>query len=406
MIPIPSQGRIEHRRWIIGLGLLFLALVITGCSGRSAPRVGFTAIENKEHYRDEGRSNRSGPEGTEVVLVSYYEALDLAERASYRTPHQVAIDERRGVIRLTGTSAMMGNSRTQIYPVAFEDQETKQRGYSYKASYKGFGLNASMAPGYVASDFYTQMGQLVIEEEVPRAVFKTAEVLAGPGPGRPQIAGPPEPTASGTCWAVGPNHLLSNSHVVGHAQKVYVGLPDGLITEAQVIHNDPSGDIALLEIASTVEPLPVVTRGVGNGTEILAIGFPLTDQLGVDHRVTRGIISAQGGFRGDVTHYQMDAAVYGGNSGGPVLNQRGQVVGMVVSGLAQDDRSREVENINFAIKSVHLIPPCMEHAVEYKPAQEEREEHSSADIAAIAERSVFPLYRSNPIREAAPSEDE
>ena len=76
------------------------------------------------------------------------------------------------------------------------------------------------------------------------------------------------------------------------------------------------------------------------------------------------MISAQSGLRKDVTRYQVSAAIQGGNSGGPVLNDHGQVVGIVVTGIVRTD----VENVNFAVKVAYLRPLLEQAGIAYPTA--------------------------------------
>jgi len=124
--------------------------------------------------------------------------------------------------------------------------------------------------------------------------------------------------------------VLTNNHVVAGVDRVRVVLSDGSESEAEIVGQDPKTDLALLRVARTegLKPLPL-----GDSDEILpgdwvvAIGNP----FGLDHTVTVGIVSAK---NRDIGHgpfddyIQTDAAMNPGNSGGPLLNMRGEVIGI------------------------------------------------------------------------------
>ncbi len=127
--------------------------------------------------------------------------------------------------------------------------------------------------------------------------------------------------------------ILTNAHVISGADRVTVALKDGRSFQGKVLGQDEITDVAVVKIEAT--NLPTVPIGNSDGLRpgewAIAIGNP----LGLDNTVTAGIISATGRSSGDVGvpdkrvgFIQTDAAINLGNSGGPLLNQRGQVIGM------------------------------------------------------------------------------
>jgi len=126
-------------------------------------------------------------------------------------------------------------------------------------------------------------------------------------------------------------YILTNNHVVDHADTVTVRLSDRRELTAKVVGTDPQYDIALLKVNAS--NLPVVTigdsRSLKPGQWVVAIGSP----FGFDHSVTAGIVSAVGRSFGAldqqyVPFIQTDVPINRGNSGGPLFNLQGQVVGV------------------------------------------------------------------------------
>jgi len=124
--------------------------------------------------------------------------------------------------------------------------------------------------------------------------------------------------------------ILTNNHVVENAEKIVVRLSDEREFEAKVIGRDPKTDIAVIKI-NTKGDLPVAPLGDSRRLEVgewvLAIGNP----FGLEHTVTAGIVSAKGRRIGAGPYdnfIQTDASVNPGNSGGPLINIRGEVVGI------------------------------------------------------------------------------
>ncbi len=125
--------------------------------------------------------------------------------------------------------------------------------------------------------------------------------------------------------------LLTNAHVVEGSSEVHVTLPDGRSFNGKVLGSDPLTDVAVVKVVAS--RLPVASLGdsakVRPGEWAIAIGNP----LGLDNTVTAGIISAiqrtnAVGEGQRVPYLQTDAAVNPGNSGGPLINERGEVIGI------------------------------------------------------------------------------
>jgi serine protease Do len=124
-------------------------------------------------------------------------------------------------------------------------------------------------------------------------------------------------------------YILTNNHVVGHADQIHVRLLDKRQFTAKVVGKDPKTDLALIKI-DTKQPLPVADLGDSNkaqvGDWVIAIGSP----FGFTSTVTAGIISAKGrALGGNYDDFiQTDASINPGNSGGPLFNTKGQVIGI------------------------------------------------------------------------------
>ena len=124
--------------------------------------------------------------------------------------------------------------------------------------------------------------------------------------------------------------LLTNHHVIRSAQKIRARFSDGRTVDAKLLGSDPSIDIALLQLPKQ-ERWPYVEIGLSSGAQVgdwvVAVGSP----LGLGHTVTAGIISGKGRALGHNVYddfIQTDAAINQGNSGGPLFNLQGQVIGI------------------------------------------------------------------------------
>ena len=122
-------------------------------------------------------------------------------------------------------------------------------------------------------------------------------------------------------------YVMTNAHVVDDADTIYVTLTDKREFKAKLIGVDERTDVAVVKIQAT--SLPAITIGDSNkvrvGEWVLAIGSP----FGLDNTVTAGIVSAKGRDTGDYLPFiQTDVAVNPGNSGGPLINMAGEVIGI------------------------------------------------------------------------------
>ena len=165
--------------------------------------------------------------------------------------------------------------------------------------------------------------------------------------GRPYVARSRQDMGSGVLIS-GDGYILTNYHVISQVQNINVGLWDGRFATAQVVGSDPETDIAVLKIDLTGLPAAPLAEDtpVRVGDVVLAIG----NAFGLSHTVTMGIISATG--RNDLgavlyeDFIQTDAAINEGNSGGALINYRGEVIGINTRNLGQ---MQGAQNIGFAI---------------------------------------------------------
>lgn len=136
-------------------------------------------------------------------------------------------------------------------------------------------------------------------------------------------------------------YILTNHHVVNAADEIEIAMPDGKKLPAKVVGSDPDTDIAVLRV--DIQNLPAITFGSSDnlrvGDIVLAIGNP----LGIGQTVTSGIVSALGrtglGINTFENFIQTDAAINQGNSGGALLDARGNLVGINTAILSQNGGS-------------------------------------------------------------------
>jgi len=163
--------------------------------------------------------------------------------------------------------------------------------------------------------------------------------------------------STGTGFAVSENgQLVTNHHVVASCAEVRVRPPDREAASAVIVAGDLANDLALLE-APVRLPVPSFrgNRDIRAGDSVVAVGFPLHGLLASEANVTTGTVSALAGIGNDARFLQVTVPVQPGNSGGPLLDLQGRVVGIVVGKLDALEVASVTgdipQNVNFAIKA-------------------------------------------------------
>ncbi|MFN6945991.1 MAG: S1C family serine protease [Cytophagaceae bacterium] len=157
---------------------------------------------------------------------------------------------------------------------------------------------------------------------------------------------------SGSGFAISPNgYLITSYHVVKGAQRIYVeNTHTEQEFEVKVVYRDKLRDLSLLKIIDTSFsgfthlPYIITSHPADLGEKVYTLGYPKEDIV-----YGEGSISSSTGFEGDTTSYQISVPVNPGNSGGPLIDEKGQIIG-VISG-----KHMGVESAAFAIKSQYLL---------------------------------------------------
>lgn len=154
--------------------------------------------------------------------------------------------------------------------------------------------------------------------------------------------------------------ILTAAHVVAGGRKIEVVTNAGQV-QAKLLDVDKKNDIAILECRGKYESLPIVTsRLIKLGQSVFTIGFPNVEIQGFSPKVTKGEINSMSGFRDDPNTWQISVPVQPGNSGGPLIDANGNIVGMIVSKLSAVNVAKIhgdiPQNVNYAVKSDAIRP--------------------------------------------------
>lgn len=216
---------------------------------------------------------------------------------------------------------------------------------------------------------------------INRPVQIEAEVSARRSMGDGKVA---SFTGSGF-WVSNQGYLLTNRHVVKGCREIKVRPDSGTSVDALVVATDPRDDLALLKTASAYPSVASFRDGapLRRGEDVVAVGFPLNGLLADQVNVTVGTVSALAGIYNDTHVLQMTAPVQQGNSGGPLFDASGNVIGVVVTKLNARAMAAEIgdypQNVNFAIKSDVARRFLDINRVQYRTALS-REHRTNPDI--------------------------
>lgn len=255
--------------------------------------------------------------------------------------------------------------------VCFECRRGVGLGYDQRGNRFAFafGMNDSEAMSYIEKDL--------------RSIYKPRETRQEKG------------FNTGTGFFVSTNgHLVTNYHVIEDSTEVIIVTVDKRELEAKIIKADPVNDVVLLRVETTTKPLLFSEQpSHSKGEEVFTLGYPLTMIQGQEQKATFGRISSLSGMSDDIRFMQIDAPVQHGNSGSPLINMNGQVIGVITATLDQIEILKASgsipQNVNYALKSDYVIP-LLRYGLRNMPAKplSIKSPQKVTDLIKIAEPSV------------------
>jgi S1-C subfamily serine protease len=233
-------------------------------------------------------------------------------------------------------------------------------------------------------------------------------VSTTPNQPNPSASTPPKTfEQTGTGFVISASgHVVTNQHVVdGCIGDIKGNLSGEATANLRLVSSDETNDLALLQAPSPFKEVATIRdKPIHPGDSIIAIGYPYHGLLTSDFTVTTGIVSSLSGLLNDTRYLQISAAVQPGNSGGPLLDSSGQIVGMVAAKLNALKFAKATgdipQNINFAIKTGALRDFLDNSVVAYQIA-DSKNELKTSDVARNAR--AFTLLISCKATEASAS---
>lgn len=166
-------------------------------------------------------------------------------------------------------------------------------------------------------------------------------------------------TSSGTGFFVSDNgHVITNHHVIKGCTSIDIRRPNSAQQKAALVADDPTNDLALLRVESDTGPHASLRVETRLGEAVAVFGYPLSSVLASGGNFTLGNVTALAGLRNDTRFIQISAPVQPGNSGGPLLDAFGNVIGVVTSKLDALFALAAIgdipQNVNFALRGSSL----------------------------------------------------
>jgi S1-C subfamily serine protease len=243
-------------------------------------------------------------------------------------------------------------------------------------------------------------------EQVAEAV-RRGRVLTARNSGNPSVASPnatgghplqkgPEPNRSGTGFFItAEGHVCTSYHVVKNASRLAIQTSNEVLP-AQLVRADPANDLAVLKVEGKFNAVPLGSSPVPRlGQSVLTIGFPNMSVQGTAPKLTRGEINSLTGLRDDPRNFQISVAIQPGNSGGPLLDFGGNVVGVVRGSLSEASALQSSgslpQSVNYAVKSAYLL--ALVEAVPELSSKLKKPrrttDRKAEDVASEAQDAVF-----------------
>jgi len=226
----------------------------------------------------------------------------------------------------------------------------------------------------------------------PSSAAGSSQPKTSTAPSKPK-ATPRQQVTSGTAFALGSDFVVTNNHVVQKCDRIRI-MPDKAV--ATVIKRDPVMDLAVLRTTSHFKEPLKISEKFSLGEDVIVAGYPLPNILDQQLNITQGTVSSEGSLTGKKHLFQISAPIQPGNSGGPVFNRSGNVIGVAQGKLSEIALAVNTgvfpQNINFAVRGDVLMDFLRSAGVAPTVAQKSAEKLATEQIAKLAAQSTVLVY--------------
>lgn len=331
----------------------------------------------KQIWKDMQGTNIVWPERpTKNDYVRYFDSrlseLDPIEGIYYVTFTQMAVDRNNDHATSNGSKsrfyAIIRKPNTDVFTATLIDEKETQQ-YWVKKFVQIGETNSYAVVNYDEKSTWAEDGKLILEDP-----YKFEVTLRQGGnnyynwyckcefikdyPSTDIYEQVQKAEWTGTGFAIADGYIATNYHVTNGAKTIKIRGVNGDMEElyrGYLVASDRNHDLAIIKIVDKrfdrFDDIPYcLGKSVPEvGNDIFVLGYPMTETMGKEIKLTGGIISAASGYKGDKSMYQISAAVQPGNSGGPLFDNDGNVIGIVCA------KHSDAENANYAIKVSYLL---------------------------------------------------
>ncbi len=218
--------------------------------------------------------------------------------------------------------------------------------------------------GVDALNAATSRNFLTIATLIESSILPKAKTPSGSTPKKPVYPKNEYTIYTGTGWLTESGYIVTNHHVIDGQLEIKVRFNSiGPETyEAKIALSDEYNDLAILRLEKfgsiNVRGITIAKKMPKIGEDVFTIGYPKTSVMGKNPKVTNGIVSSLSGLRDDPRIIQTTVAIQSGNSGGPLLNMKGEAVGVTTStlrALVSEGGVEIPQNVNYAVKSAYVL---------------------------------------------------
>lgn len=342
--------------------IIFTSLAYVGFAQKQSYMYNFTSESLLRKYLADNITNLDPAEGVYDVQHIQKNGSPFAQNSSYNWTYFIVKDPNSSIFTVYTNSYGNGLSKcnnvriesvgeTNAYRVYYGNSSSRAYLENGIRLYAQIQLSQSDARHYASNPKFAHW--ITISYDMVKK-YPTTSMYADAV--RKQVEETKPTEWSGTGFALTSNYIVTNYHVIEDAKSISVQGINGNFNNkysATVVASDKFNDLALLRvngetITSANIPYSVKTTTSDVGEDVFVLGFPLTTTMGDEVKLTTGVVSSKTGFQGDVSQYQISAPVQPGNSGGPLFDSKGNVIGVISA------KHRGAENVGYAIKASYL----------------------------------------------------
>lgn len=327
--------------------LIIILLLLT--NGLFAQTTLWTESKLKEHWKTNGADQIEGF----YIRTSIFELF--FRNRSNGGPHIQVLEDKYYIVK-SGDKFIIASFTDEFYGIISKVYNSNKYFLSINSKYFINDENVNVSIPLIlrnSGELFIDNYQLYLDKDEYVTIGDVFSLVW-----KPEIQVNNKQIQTGTGFAISTTGIIvTNFHIINGAKTIKVrGVNSDFnkTYKAKVLVSDKNNDLALIQIddysftsLGTI-PYTIKTGPAGVGENIFVLGYPLRATMGDEIKLTNGIISSKTGFQGDITSYQVSAPVQPGNSGGPLFDSQGNLIGII------NAKHTGAENASYAVKTSYL----------------------------------------------------